>query len=121
MYFVLKSISPPNNYEGNFVSLFYSHRILMQENFIIAKDIENESRKPKTEVSEMWFYRRVLKIPRIWRRSKKEVLKDNDKRSERTIVFRMTKWELKFSGNIMMKKDSENLTLSEHIEGGTDS
>lgn len=63
---------------------------------------------------EMWFYRRIMRIPWTGRIIQKEVL--NKMATERTNTQKKKK-QLKFVWIAMRTEGLENLTLTGHIEG----
>lgn len=70
--------------------------------------------KRELETREVWFYIRMLIIPR--RLSKEELLKKMLTKKP----LRIRKRRLEFLGRKMRKECLENMTLTEHIEGRRD-
>ena len=71
--------------------------------------------RSKLEAAEMWFYRRMLKIPWTDHVTNEEVLKKIG--TKRKLLTSVRKRLLEFLGHVMRKESLENLTLTGHIEG----
>ena len=71
--------------------------------------------RSKLEAAEMWFYRRMLKIPWRLNITNEEVLKK--KGAERKLLQTVRRRQLEFLGHVMRKERLENLTLTGCIDG----
>ena len=71
--------------------------------------------RSKLEAAEMWFYRRMLKIPWTGHVTNEEVLKKIG--TKRKLLPTIRKRQLEFLGHVMRKESVENLTLTGRIEG----
>ena len=69
----------------------------------------------KLEAAEMWFYRRMLRIPWTAHVTNEEVLRKIG--TERKLLPTVRKRQLEFLGHVMRKESLENLTLTGRIEG----
>ena len=71
--------------------------------------------KHRIEPVEMWFYRRILRIPRTALETNEKVLqKTNQKRN---LLRCIEKRQLKFVGHVIRKEKIENLALSGILPG----
>ena len=71
--------------------------------------------RSKLEAAEMWFYRRMLKIPWTGHVTNEEVLKKIG--TKRKLLPTIRKRQLEFLGHVMRKESVENLTLTGLTEG----
>ncbi len=71
--------------------------------------------RSKLEAAEMWFYRRMLRIPWTAHVTNEEVLRKIG--TERKLLPTVRKRQLEFLGHVMRKESLENLTLTGRIEG----
>ena len=72
----------------------------------------------RLEATEMWFYRRMLRISWTQHVSNYEVLRRMQ--TKRRLMLDIRKRQLKFLGHIMRKKGLKNLILTGRIEEGRD-
>ncbi|MGX9987587.1 reverse transcriptase domain-containing protein [Soonwooa purpurea] len=72
----------------------------------------------RLEATEMWFYRRMLRISWTQHVSNYEVLRRMQ--TKRRLMLDIRKRQLKFLGHVMRKEGLENLILTGRIEGGRD-
>lgn len=71
--------------------------------------------KKKLEAAEMWFYRRMLKVPWTDKRTNEEVLQMMEER--RTLMTTIKLRQMKFFGHVMRKEGLENLAVTGMVEG----
>ena len=76
--------------------------------------ISKESKK-KIEAAEMWFYRRMLRIPWTARKTNIEVL--NLANTTRELTQKIRKRQLSFLGHIIRRQSIEHLALTGKIDG----
>ncbi len=69
----------------------------------------------RLEATEMWFYRRMLKISWTEYKSNEEIMRMAD--AERNIMKTIGRRQLKFLGHVLRKEGLENLCLTGKIEG----
>ena len=75
----------------------------------------NKNMKNKINAAEMWFYRRMLKIPWTARVTNEEVLRRvNQKRS---LLRTIRKRQIEFLGHVIRREKIEHLCLTGMIEG----
>ena len=80
------------------------------ETWTISKDM-----KKKLEAAEMWFYRRMLKVPWTDKRTNKEILQMMEE--EQTLLDTIKLRQLKFFGHSMRKNGLENLAVTGMVMG----
>ena len=74
--------------------------------------------KKKLEAAEIWFYRRILRIPYTAHVKNEVVL---DRMSEnRELINIIRSQQIKFFGHIMRNKSIKNITMTEKIKGRRD-
>ncbi|GFN78636.1 endonuclease-reverse transcriptase [Plakobranchus ocellatus] len=90
----------------------YIEPILMYgcEAWTITKEIQK-----KIEAAEMWFFRRMLRVPWTARKTNEEVLKETE--STRSLMNRVRRRQAKFVGHIMRREGLENLVTTGRMEG----
>ncbi|GFN79417.1 RNA-directed DNA polymerase from mobile element jockey [Plakobranchus ocellatus] len=90
----------------------YIEPILMYgcEAWTITKEIQK-----KIEAAEMWFFRRMLRVPWTARKTNEEVLKETE--STRSLMNRIRRRQAKFVGHIMRREGLENLVTTGRMEG----
>ena len=71
--------------------------------------------KKKLEAVEMWFLRRMLRVPWTARKTNIEVLKETNTR--RSLISRLRKRQAQFVGHIMRRDGLENLITTGKLEG----
>ena len=72
----------------------------------------------RIDVFELWFWRRLLRVPWTARRSNQSILKDIS--PEYSLEVLMLKLKLQYFGHLMQRADSLEKTLMlGKIEGGT--
>ncbi|GFN89597.1 endonuclease-reverse transcriptase [Plakobranchus ocellatus] len=76
----------------------------------ITKEIQK-----KIEAAEMWFFRRMLRVPWTARKTNEEVLKETE--STRSLMSRIRRRQAKFVGHIMRREGLENLVTTGRMEG----
>ena len=70
----------------------------------------------RTDVFEMWFWRRLLRVPQTERRSDQSILKEIN--PEYLLEGLMLKWKLQYFGHLIQRADSLETTLMlRKIEG----
>ena len=69
----------------------------------------------KLEATEMWFFRRILKISWTEKKSNQEVLEMANK--ERSLMKTIRKRQMKFMGHVYRKGGMEQLSMTGKIEG----
>ena len=74
--------------------------------------------KKKIEATELWFLRRMLKMPWISYTNNEEVLKRSG--SQRKLLCITRKRQLEFFGYVMRKEEIEHLVVTGKINGKTD-
>ena len=91
----------------------YVEPILMYgcEAWTITKQVQS-----KLEAVEMWFWRRMLRIPWTARKTNKEVMEKIG--LTRSLVKRTRQRQAKFVGHIMRRKGLEHLITTGKLEGG---
>ncbi|GFS15870.1 endonuclease-reverse transcriptase [Elysia marginata] len=67
----------------------------------ITKDIQK-----KIEAAEMWFFRRMLRVPWTARKTNEEVLKETE--TTRSLMNRIRRRQAKFVGHIMRREPCYN-------------
>ncbi|GFR93185.1 endonuclease-reverse transcriptase [Elysia marginata] len=77
-----------------------------REAWTITKEIQR-----KIEAAEMWFFRRMLRVPWTARKTNEEVLKETE--TTRSLTNRIRRRQAKFVGHIMI----ENLITTGRMEG----
>ena len=80
------------------------------ETWTITKPIQK-----KIEAVEMWFWRRMLKIPWTAKRKNVEVMEEAG--LTRSLVNRIRKQQATFDGHILRRKGSEHLVITGKVEG----
>ena len=71
----------------------------------------------RTDAFEMWYWRRVLRVPGIARRSNQSILKEIS--PEYSLEGLMLKLKLQYSGHLMQRADLlEKIPMLGKIEGG---
>ncbi|GFR77493.1 endonuclease-reverse transcriptase [Elysia marginata] len=82
------------------------------EAWTITKEIHK-----KIEAAEMWFFRRMLRVPWTARKMNKEVLKETE--TTRSFMNRIRRRQAKFVAHIMRREglDLENLVTTGRMEG----
>ena len=75
----------------------------------------NKTLKRKLEATEMWFYRRMLRISWVDRISNEEVLRRMN--TSRMLLASIRKRQLNFLGHILRREKIEHLCLTGKIEG----
>ncbi|GFN76223.1 endonuclease-reverse transcriptase [Plakobranchus ocellatus] len=90
----------------------YIEPILMYgcEAWTITKEIQK-----KIEAAEMWFFRRMLRVPWTARKTNEEVLKETE--STRSLMNRIRRRQAKFVGHIMRREGLENFVTTGRMEG----
>ena len=79
------------------------------ETWTVTKELQR-----RLEAAEMWFLRRLLKIPWTARKSNEDVLKEAG--TTRTLINSIRR-QLKFLGHVMRQQNMENLVMTGKIEG----
>ena len=69
----------------------------------------------KLEAVEMWFLRRMLRIPWTAKKSNETVLKEAD--SKRSLVNKIRKRQSSFIGHVMRREKMEHLVTTGMLEG----
>ncbi len=69
----------------------------------------------RLEAAEMWFLRRMLKIPWTDRVSNEEILRRSN--GQRSLLKAIRKGQMEFLGHVMRKGGLENLSLTGRIQG----
>ncbi|GFO34967.1 endonuclease-reverse transcriptase [Plakobranchus ocellatus] len=69
----------------------------------------------KLEATEMWFLRRMLRIPWTAKKTNEGVLKEANKR--RSLVRTIRKRQATFLGHVMRREKLEHLETTEKLEG----
>ncbi|GFR63281.1 endonuclease-reverse transcriptase [Elysia marginata] len=80
------------------------------EAWTITKEIQR-----KIEAAEMWFFRRMLRVPWTARKTNEEVLKETE--TTRSFINRIRRRQAKFVGHIMRREGLENLITTGRMEG----
>ena len=75
----------------------------------------NKNMKNKINAAEMWFYRRMLKIPWTARVTNEEVLRRVNQ--ERSLLRTIRKRQIEFLGHVIRREKIEHLCLTGMIEG----
>ena len=75
----------------------------------------NKNMKNKINAAEMWFYRRMLKIPWTARVTNEEVLRRVNQ--ERSLLRTIRKRQMEFLGHVIRREKIEYLYLTGMIEG----
>lgn len=75
----------------------------------------SEVMKKKLEATEMWFYRRSLKVSWTDKKSNTEILRMMG--TERNLLATIAKRQMSFFGHIMRKEGLENLAVTGRVEG----
>ena len=90
----------------------YVEPILMYgcETWTITKPIQK-----KIEAVEMWFWRRMLKIPWTAKKTNVEVMEEAG--PTRSLVNRIRKQQAMFVGHILRRKGLEHLVITGRMEG----
>jgi hypothetical protein len=70
----------------------------------------NKQMQNSLEAAEMWFYRRMLKIP--WTAKKSNVMVLNEVGEKRQIMVKIRKRQAKFIGHVMRKKQLEYIVTT---------
>jgi len=83
------------------------------ESWTISGAMEN-----KLEAAEMWFLRKMQRIPWTDRVTNEEVLKRAG--TKRTLLSTIRRRQLEFLGDVVRKEGLENLVLTGKIEGNRD-
>ena len=78
----------------------------------------NTQENGKLEAIEMWFYRRMLRIPWTARKTNVEVLKESN--VKRTLINNIRKRQSSFFGQFMRQGGLENIVTTGKIEGNRD-
>ena len=78
----------------------------------------SENMKKKVEATELWFLRRMLKIPWTSYTNNEEVLKISG--TQRKLLCTIRKGQLEFFGHMMRKEEIENLVVTGKINGKRD-
>ena len=78
----------------------------------------SENMKRRVEATELWFLRRMLKIPRTSYTSNEEVLQRAG--SKRKLLCNIRKRQLEFLGYVMRKEEIENLVVTGKIDDKRD-
>ena len=68
----------------------------------------------RLEAAEMWFLRRLLKMPWTAKKSNEDVLKEAG--TTRTLINTIRRRQLKFLEHIMRQENMENLVMTGKIE-----
>ena len=79
-----------------------------------AWTISKQTQK-KLEAVEMWFLRRMLRIPWTAKKSNETVLKEAD--SKRSLVNKIRKRQSSFIGHVMRREKMEHLVTTGMLEG----
>ena len=74
----------------------------------------NTDVKRRLEATEMWFLRRMLRIPWTARKSNKEILQDA--RERRTLINKIRKRQAIFFGHVMRRENMEHLITTGKIQ-----
>ena len=74
--------------------------------------------KKRIEATELWFLRRMLKLPWTSRISNEEVLQRAD--SKRKLLWTIRERQLEFLGHVMRKEVIENLVVTDKTDGKGD-
>ena len=80
------------------------------ESWTLTKDS-----KKRIEAAEMWFYRRMMRIPWTARKTNQEVL--NLANTTRELLHKIRKRQLNFLGHIIRRQSIEHLALTGRVEG----
>ncbi|GFR88765.1 retrovirus-related Pol polyprotein LINE-1 [Elysia marginata] len=80
------------------------------EAWTITKKIQR-----KIEAAEMWFFRRMLRVPWTTRKTNEEVLKETE--TTRSLMNRIRRRQAKFVGDIMRREGFKNLITTGRMEG----
>ncbi|GFO43085.1 endonuclease-reverse transcriptase [Plakobranchus ocellatus] len=90
----------------------YIEPVLMYgcEAWAISKQIED-----KLEATEMWFLRRMLRIPWTAKKTNERVLNEDNKR--RSLVRTIRKRQATFLGHLMRREKMEHLVTTGKLEG----
>lgn len=75
----------------------------------------NNQMKKKVEATEMWFYRRMLRIPWTDRKTNGDVLKEAD--TKRMLINKIRKRQANFFGHFMRKESLEHRITTAKIDG----
>lgn len=75
----------------------------------------NNQMKKKVEATEMWFYRRMLRISWTDRKTNVEVLKEAD--TKRLLINKIRKRQAQFFGHFMRKESLEHRVTTAKIDG----
>ena len=78
----------------------------------------SDNMKKKVEATELWFLRRMLKIPWTSYTNNEEVLKRSG--TQRKLLCTIRKRQLEFFGHVMRKEEIENLVVTGKINGKRD-
>ena len=78
----------------------------------------SENMKKRIEATELWFLRRMLKIPWTSYTSNEEVLQRDG--SKRKLLCNIRKRQFEFLGHVMRKEEIENLVVTGKIDGKRD-
>ncbi|GFR73885.1 hypothetical protein ElyMa_003879900 [Elysia marginata] len=80
------------------------------EAWTITKEIQR-----KIEAAEMWFFRRMLRVPWTAKKTNEEFLKETE--TTRSLMNRIRRRQAKFVGHIMRREGLENLIKPEEWRG----
>ena len=91
---------------------YYIEPVLMYgcEAWTITKQIQK-----KLEAMEMWFLRRMLRIPWVEKKSNETVLREAD--TTRSLINKLRKRQATFFGHVMRREALEHLVTTGMMEG----